>query len=210
MGAMNNNLKALREKNGLSIIELSKISGIGRDIIYKMEKGTIGISKKNIPLLEKALGVSASSLFGGCDSMIPIKYYSSVFDFSDKKCEFINIDKTQLAEMGIEKDYNDIVIIKINDDSMYPTIVKGDLLFINTKQKQIYNDKIYIIQENNNLKVKRVLRKSPFDTTITIKSDNQISGEFPPYEIDLNDKEKADCIKGQVLSFCRGTSNINY
>lgn len=207
---MINNLSNIRKKKGLSVIKLAELSGIGRDIIYKMEKGEIGISKKNMPLLEKALETTASEIYGGISKVIPIKYHPNIYAsagygyfVNDENFETINIDEKQLIEMNINSNYENIHIIKAVGRSMEPTIMDNDLLFIDVTKKEIFNDKIYIINENNTLKVKRVIRKSPFDNVITIKSDNQVSGEYPPYEINLENEDQMNCIKGQVVFFCR-------
>jgi hypothetical protein len=43
--------------------------------------------------------------------------------------------------------------------------------------------------------------KSPVDEVITVVSDNQTDGEFPPYELSLN--QAKDFIIGQVVFYGR-------
>ena len=206
---MINNLANIRKKRGLSVIKLAELTGLTRDAIYKMEKGEIGISKNSMPLLEKALQTTASEIYGGISRMIPIKYYPDILAsagtgcfVSSEKFETINIDDKQLAEMGIKSSYDNIVIIKVKGYSMQPTLQDNDLLFVDSSKKEIFNNKIYIINENNNLKVKRLIRESPFSNKAIVKSDNQIDGEYPPYEIDF-EKMDDNFICGQVIFYCR-------
>lgn len=197
-----NIVEEIRKKTGLSIIQIAKKTGISRDAIYKIEKG---ISKPNFDTLEKL-----KESFGINNNMISLKYFPDVLASAGNGCfvnnenfEPINIDKKQLLEMGIKSNFENIVVIRASGYSMQPTIQDRDLLFVDITKKEIYNNKIYIISENNDLKVKRLLRKTPFDKNIIVKSDNEIDGEYPPYVLDLNDKEKANCIKGQVIFYCR-------
>lgn len=195
-----NIVKQIRKNTGLSIIEIARKSGITRDALYKIEKGT---TQPNLATIEKL----KNNFEGVFENTIGLKYFNSINNYSncfnDSDFKIINIDIEHLKKMKIKDNYENIVVMDMSEDNMEPTIKRGDILFIDTSKKELLNNKIYIINENNALKVKRVLRKSPFDTTITIKSDNEIDGEFPPYELDLKDTEKAKCIKGQVLSFCR-------
>lgn len=206
---MINNLANIRKKRGLSVIKLAELTGLTRDAIYKMEKSKNGISKNSMPLLEKALQTTASEIYGGISQMIPLKYYPDILASAGKGCfvdnkefKIINIDEIQLAEMGIKSNFNNIVVIKVKGYSMQPTLMDGDLLFVDITKKEVYNDKIYIINENNNLKVKRLMRENPFNNKAIVKSDNQVSGEYPPYEIDF-DKMDDNFICGQVIFYCR-------
>ena len=115
--------------------------------------------------------------------------------------EVMEIGEKQLNEMGIKGNYQNIQVIKEKGNSMYPTIHDGDLLFVDVNKKEIFNNKIYIIREEKLLKVKRVLRKSPLSDEITIKSDNEIDGEYPPYNIKIDGCQNVVC--GMVVFFCR-------
>jgi phage repressor protein C with HTH and peptisase S24 domain len=204
---MINNLKKIRERKKLSVINLAEKSGISRDLIYKMEKGEIGISKRNILLLEKALNVSASEIYGGDSQMIPIKFFDITASFgsscfvNNENFEIINIDEKQLIKMDINSNYDNISIIHAKGNSMIPTIQDGDLLFIDISKKEIFNKKIYVINEDKFLKVKRIIKDKPDAEKVIVKSDNEIIGEYPPYEIAVNGSENIIC--GEVIFFCR-------
>jgi transcriptional regulator with XRE-family HTH domain len=209
---MINNLKNIREKRGLSVIQLSNKSGIARDLIYKIEKGEIGISTKNIILLEKALNVSASEIYGGNPQSIPIKFFDASASFhsnyfiNNENYDVINIDEKQLNKMNITSNYDDIFIIKARGDGMTPTIQDGDLLFADASQKEIFNKKIYIINEEGSLKIKRIIKNRPEAKKITIKSDNETIGEYPPYEMEIDNLKNIIC--GEVVFYCRRIEKI--
>ncbi len=213
-------LKKIREYNKLSVLQLAKLSGMSRDAIYKIENGENIPNLTTLQKLSAVLKCRTTDLTGetkfdpNCKSvMIPIKYYPDVSASAGKGCfvdnenfETINIDEKHLLEMGIRSDYHNIAVIKVKGYSMEPTLKDGDLLFIDTSKTELYNNKIYVINENNGLKVKRLLWANPFAKTITIKSDNQVEGEFEPYEIEI-ETMPPKFICGQVIFYCRNINN---
>jgi repressor LexA len=204
---MINNLKKIREKRKLSVIQLANKSGIARDLIYKIEKGDIGISTKNIVLLEKALNVSASEIYGGNPQSIPIKFFDDSTSFysncfaNNENYDIINIDEKQLNKMDIADNYDNVFMMKARGDGMSPAIQDGDLLFIDAFPKEVFNKKIYIINEEGLLKIKRVIKNRPETKKIIVKSDNEAVGEYPPYEIEIDDLKNIIC--GEVVFYCR-------
>lgn len=200
---MENFLKKIREDKGLSVIELSKLSGIARDTIYKIENCKSIITKKNMEKLEKALNVSSSQLYGGSDTLISLKYFTknSLDDIiNNTNYELVGISH-KLLELFNAKNHKQIIILKFCEKNMEPIISNGDFLLIDLECKDIENNKIYLIKENNKLKIKRIRQSSPFNTTITILSENQIDGEYPPYDIDINIAKNN--ILGQVVFYGR-------
>jgi phage repressor protein C with HTH and peptisase S24 domain len=118
-----------------------------------MEKNEIGISRKNMPLLEKALEVSASEIYGGNSKMIPLKYYD-IYASAGKGCftnfetfEIVNMDEEQLKRIGINGNYENISIINAKGDSMKPTIHDGDLMFVDATKKEIFNKKFILLMK---------------------------------------------------------------
>ena len=64
----------------------------------------------------------------------------------------------------------DVVTITADGDSMDPTIRDGDLLFVDTSVHDIDNSRIYVLEVNGRLLVKRVQLR--LDGSLVIKSDN--------------------------------------
>lgn len=209
-------LKNIRQKRKITAEELGKAIGVSKATISLIEAGKVKLDNIKSQKIAKILNCKISDLFGETEfnpeygsHMVPIKYYPDILASAGTGCfvssenfETINIDDKQLAEMGIKSSYDNIAIIKVKGYSMQPTLQDGDLLFVDSSKKEIFNNKIYIINENNNLKVKRLIRESPFSNKAVVKSDNQIDGEYPPYNIDFEKMDK-NFICGQVIFYCR-------
>lgn len=74
-----------------------------------------------------------------------------------------------LAEMGLYPDK--VVTVLAAGDSMEPTLHDGDVLLVDTAQRQVVKDAIYIIRQQGLLYVKRLQRL--YDGAIRISSDNK-------------------------------------
>lgn len=213
-------LKQIRQARGLSLEELAKKTGSFKGNLSLVENGKLNLKLERAQKIAEVLKCRTTDLTGetkfdpNCKSvMIPIKYYPDVSASAGKGCfvdnenfETINIDEKHLLEMSIRSDYHNIAVIKMKGYSMEPILKDGDLLFIDTSKTELYNNKIYVINENNGLKVKRLLWANPFAKTITIKSDNQVEGEFEPYEIEI-ETIPPKFICGQVIFYCRNINN---
>jgi phage repressor protein C with HTH and peptisase S24 domain len=208
-------LKEIRKARKLTLEQLAKKVGTTKSNLSLIENGKISMSVDKAEKIANILNCHTTDLTGGTKfnpeittKMIAIKYYNNIAASAGTGCfvnneefEIINIDESQLIKMGIKRDYNNISIINAKGDSMFPTIRDGDLLFVNIGKKEVFNNKIYIINEDDLLKVKRILKTSPFDEEVTIKSDNKVDGEYPPYSVKIDNIKNIIC--GQVIFFCR-------
>ena len=210
-------LRNIRQKRKISAEELGKAIGVSKATISLIESGKVKLDNLKSQRIAKVLNCKISDIFGETEfnpeitsnNMISIKYFPDVLASAGVGClvnnenfDIINIDEKQLQEMGIKSNYENIAVIKVKGFSMQPTLQDGDLLFVDLSKKEIFNNRIYIINENNLLKVKRLIRESPFSNKATVKSDNQIDGEYPPYEVDLQNIND-NFICGQVIFYCR-------
>lgn len=94
-------------------------------------------------------------------------------------------------------------IISVYGDSMKPTLQHGDQILVDTACHTFIDDALYVIQQRDNLRVKRI--KLRLDGSIEVKSDNNI--EFSP-EI-YTAGEAADFrIIGKVLPFKFGRFDL--
>lgn len=63
-----------------------------------------------------------------------------------------------------------LALISVKGDSMEPTLSDGDMLLVDTTDRQFEANAIYVLQNWGSLLVKRIQRK--MDGTVVIKSDN--------------------------------------
>lgn len=200
-----NLIKQLREARKITQVELAKRIGMSKGNLSQIEKGTIGTSQDNLKKIAEVLECSVGQLLGEVsitsDIVYNIRYYSDIEDiFKNQEYDFINVSDKLLKLLRIS-DYKNLVISKSNEKNMEPIISKNDFMIIDLNKKDIANNKIYLIYELEKLKIKRIQRLSPFDTTVTIKSENEIDGEYPPYTVSI---EKAkEMILGQVVFYGR-------
>ena len=61
-------LRQLRESKALSLRELQELSGVHRNVIYRLENGVSGAQGKTIRKLTEALGVEPYELIRGEDA----------------------------------------------------------------------------------------------------------------------------------------------
>ena len=214
---MKNNIEKIRRKLKLSIDEIAPKLGMTFQNFRNIELGKTELKRKYEEDLANIFGCSVEDLYeenidinnlkeNKKSNMIKLKYYDLSASagngcFNDiENYEILNIGEDFLNKIGITN-YDNIAIIRAKGNSMYPTIHDGDLLFVDINKKEVYNDRIYIIREDDLLKVKRVLKESPTSEKITIKSDNHISGEYPPYDLKIDGCQNIIC--GMVVFFCR-------
>ncbi len=196
------NLKEIRKKKNMTLEQLSSKIGMSRGNLSQIERGLIGVSQDNLSRLAIALGCNVSQLIGESslnnETICDIRYYEELGHINNCEARRVSVGDSFLKILKI-KDFRNIIISKINEKNMEPTISNGDLVIIDSSLKEIKNNKIYLIREMDNLKIKRIRQLSPFDSDVTILSDNQIDGEYPPYKIDINIARNN--ILGQVLFF---------
>lgn len=84
-----------------------------------------------------------------------------------------------LSEMGLYPD--NVVTVLARGDSMEPTLHDGDLLLVDTAQRQVVKDAVYVIRQEGLLYVKRLQRL--YDGSLRISSDN------PAYAVEVVPKK---------------------
>ncbi len=210
-----NNIRKIRETNKISRDELAKIIGVGSQMMQYIERGERKGVAEWVYQLPKALNCSYDELFGEKEyikqdnSLVKLGYFEETKAKCDNSCweyseatEKLYFDKDYLQKIKIVQGYDNIIVIRSVDDSMYPTIHNNDYVFVDTNNKDIKNGMIYIINEDGILKIKRI-RKMPTSSKIEIMSDNENKYLYPNYEIDTIGEKIKPIVCGRVLSFTR-------
>ena len=85
-------------------------------------------------------------------------------------------------------------------DMMLPLISHDDNLLISTDitKDNVQSNRFYLVNEKQRLRVKRIIRETPFSNTITVKNDNQMSPNYQSYTMKLDDLPD-DFLVGKVV-----------
>ena len=210
---MKNYVEKIRIKRGMSRTKLAKELNMCYQNLFDIERNKTSITNERLEDFCRILGCTVSELYGQVDytisdnkKMIKVKFYegnNDYRDFENSELKDLFLPEDFFKILGI-KNYSNILCLKNLDKNMEPTISFGDFIIVDESCKKIYNNKVYLINEGETLKIKRIKRDSPFDSIVTIISDNQIEGEYPPYKVTIEQIDKM--VLGQVISYRR---NIN-
>jgi len=143
------------------------------------------------------------------DNLVYLEYYENIAASAgagaynhDESYTLMAFDRNFLkVQLGLSS-YNHIHIITATGDSMEPTIVPGEYLFVSPIENEgsvIKEGSIYIIQCGDAIQVKR-LAKDNIKKTITLVSDNTI---YPPTTITHEEFENCN-ILGRVIGHFSG------
>lgn len=105
-----------------------------------------------------------------------------------------------LMELVKRLETNDIAMLTMFNDSMSPTIEKGEVVLVNTACQKYAGEGIYIFVMNNELYVRR-LRQTP-DGILQANASNETAGTS--FEITQNNVEKM-----QILGKCQRVLTLN-
>lgn len=204
---MNNIILELITKKKITQDEIAKILGLTSSAVSQMKSGKINITVDNIIKISKQLHIPIAELFGESDmkenSIIYIKYINEISNLNNTNLsnyDYLGASDKLLKLLNINDPLN-LLISKVSEKNMEPAISINDFVLIDLTKKEPFNNRIYIIQERNTIKIKRMLMKSPIETTITIVSDNEIDGEYPAYSLPIESIK--EMILGQVIFYGR-------
>jgi phage repressor protein C with HTH and peptisase S24 domain len=215
------NVKTLRSKLGLSQQAFAERLGVQQSYISKWETGAVVPLGDSVAALAKLAGCSfdsfkkeplgqtasinadqpvARSADGGetaqisrLDLSLPMGPGASVDDYvEDEPLEF---------DLGYLRSFtrtppNRLRLAAGTGDSMFPTLVSNDLVWIDTTQNQLlHSDRIYACAINGGAAIKR-LRPIAGGARVLVISDNKT---IDAYEVDANEV----IIWGRVIRFAR-------
>lgn len=159
----------------------------------------------NILRIADATGVSASWLTTGEGSMRPGEEPEATPGVMDEEFALVTVydvrasaghgaaidQERPLADIAFRRDWlfqeglstRGLAAVTADGDSMEPTIKDGSLLLLDTQQRELAGNRIYILRMDGHLYAKRLQRLT--DGSIRVSSDN------PAYADEVVDKEDA-------------------
>jgi transcriptional regulator with XRE-family HTH domain len=174
---MKNRLREIREARGMSQNDLAKMLDTSGVSISRYEKEDGRITLTLLAKLASALRCRPEDLIadGDIPSIVPI----AVRD-QDREIYF---DGRELAAHGLDQTLEVVCMI---DDSMAPTLARGDMALVDTKQRRIEGEGLYAFA----VKGQTIIKRAALNLTgckVAVTSDN------PTYR-DLGDFDCADLV----------------
>lgn len=208
---MKNFIKQLREKKKITIKELSEILGMSYQNARDIDNNKVILSSKYFEKLCKLFDCSVGELFGENPvpniNIIKLKFYDNhnlLLDLDNNNYTLLSITREMLKFYRISDTFG-IIGIKAWEDNMKPIIFHDDFLLIDILNKEITHKSIYVLKEKifngekfeEKIRIKKILFENPFNPTVVVKSLETIAGDYPPYEVKLEEISKM--IIGKVV-----------
>lgn len=193
-------LKEFRTSIGLNQTNFANKLGVSQAAIANIESGNRDVSKALLIKIKEIynvdlLSLNNKSLSIDSNNVIAIPFYSAkaaagrgteLSDYPEK--DVIYFDRRWLqAVVGHKPEC--LSLIRAEGDSMLPMIQDGDLLMVDDSIKEIIPNKTFVIQQEGQLRVKRL--KTEFNGDVLILSNNT------QYPTEIMNKETV--IIGQVV-----------
>lgn len=202
---LNVNLNDLSEKIDMPISKVRHLSAGNKKItpeIAELIETKLGISASWIlfgtgDMFDKPSGALAKAFDDDTGSRYAVSYYPDVrasagngyFNDESSEIEIISLPKAVIdKKLSVGK----IDAIKVHGDSMHPTIKENDIIFVATNMREVYDNKIYVIRYDEEIRVKRIFKRR--GEKVLLRSDNTI---YPDEEISIHDEAVA--VLGQVI-----------
>lgn len=209
------NIKDIRKKLGYTMKELSLIVGVSEATISRWESGDIANMKQNnIVSLANALNISPLQVLDFDDTSMKGNSINNAdlykyFPVSISAGSLENIDAIQEYELislsdkilGKYARSKNIILLKINGESMNNIIPNGSYIIVDTSRNAIHDIKdrdIVVFSENGSYSVKRFINDSA-NQRILFKPDST-DDTFTAIEVKYENSEDLRLI-GKVVKY---------
>lgn len=176
-------LKELREKNNLSKADFALKVGIPASTLSKYENGSLTPDVQVLTKISLLFGVSIDWLLFGDEVPLPSDILEVPFITDDgtnaSAGKIIKLHINWLRANNISSE--NLLIMKVTGDAMFPTFRSGDMLVVDTEQIAPVPDKLYMVRFEEGTALKRCGEKR--DNMLTLHSDNKL---IPPVTVDLS------------------------
>jgi len=207
-------IKLALELSGRSKTDLWKGCGVSSGTVTAWFKGpNQTISGINLMNACKILGVNPEWLATGMGEMqtdnqhlykesiyneriVKFESIESSYSYKESSIEIHNIDTNEpIKSINFNLDWiqsrlpdhslEDLNIVFITNDSMFPTLKSGDLLIVDSSMNIFTNDGIYLIESSAGIFIKRIYKN--MDGSLLVKSDNNAYGPETIFENQSSD-----------------------
>jgi len=181
---MQTNLKQIREDRGMSQAELAKLMDTTNQTISRWERGERGITLETLEKLSSALRTTIAQILGLTGSALSTNKVCQI-QFIDKEGKFM-IDDQVFTNRSTNTD--DLRAISVQDDRMAPTFCKGDIVVVDTLEKNIRVDGIFAIAVKDQGVFITRSNWNYLKEVLTLKNDNPLNddvGETNPDDLEV-------------------------
>lgn len=196
-------LKIILDKYFFSIASLAEKINISRANLSTLLSGTRPFSLYTANKIEASLALPHGYLSSDMESdveltdFINVRYYEDIkylVGASFEKKIKIPVEVAKKLKLNAS---DDILITYMNDDLMYPTIKLNDMVFVDTSQNGIEDNKLYLIEVNGFYKIRRLIINK---NIASIHIDNQEKKKtYIVSSFDLNDIDVIGKVVGLVF-----------
>lgn len=196
-------LKIILDKYFFSIASLAEKINISRANLSTLLSGTRPFSLYTANKIEASLalphGYLSSDMEGDVEltDFINVRYYEDIkylVGASFEKKIKIPVEVAKQLKLNAS---DDILITYMNDDLMYPTIKLNDMVFVDTSQNGVEDNKLYLIEVNGFYKIRRLIINK---NIASIHIDNQEKKKtYIVSSFDLNDIDVIGKVVGLVF-----------
>lgn len=169
-------LKIILDKYYFSIAALAEKINISRANLSTLLSGARPFTQYTANKIEASLALPHGYLSSNLGDDIELTNFIDVRYYEDMKYLVgASFEKKIKIPVEIAKRFklntgDDVVVTSMNDDLMYPTIKLHDMVFVDTSQNTIEDNKIYLIKVNGFYRIRRLLIDK---TIISIHIDNE-------------------------------------
>ncbi|ACK48902.1 putative phage repressor (plasmid) [Shewanella baltica OS223] len=195
-------LKNTRKIKGLTQLQIAEGVGVSKVAVSRWELGYSQPKGEKLNALCNLLEIDSNWLLTGlkdeCKNVAMIPFYSSVSIAAGSGSinEVTVEEKIAIPLWVYNKQLNkkDVCCVRVSGKSMLPVLNDGSIIALNPHQKSIKDGMMYVIRQNDLLRVKILIEKP---SSIVIRSYNpDFEGEeLSKEELELSDFE----IIGQVF-----------
>lgn len=190
-------LQILRKNSGLGQEEIAKKLGISRSTYIKIEKGESPLTGERLRKLAELLNTTPENLKAGKPdsegkfnlTYVPVTAQAGLLSEIESTVEFERYNIPMIHGQ-------DLYMVKVEGDSMYPTFSHGDGVIIKRQDSPFLNwGDPFIVDTTEGMVIKRVFMNED-SKKYTLKSDNEC---YPEYSVNKKDIRALWHVKG-VLS----------
>jgi phage repressor protein C with HTH and peptisase S24 domain len=189
--SMSNRIRHWRHRDGLTLEQLAERTGLSVGTVSKLESGKMKLTQDYLSQLAPALRCAPAELLPLIDlpshlrqapsgvsdefTLIPVRDVRAAAGAGavvDSEAEIHRVAfRQEWLRSVTTATPEQLTVIQVDGDSMWPTLNDGDHVLVDTTQQSIGRDGLYVLRSGDEVQVKRV-QIDPESGLLTILSDN--------------------------------------